>query len=106
MSTADAVPGGDDAGLRFVRIPRQAWHTFATAMRVGVMTQAAGSDGLDWHWAPGSSPDQRVEVAFPDSGDAVGEAWLRLSSDRVGTLVRWTAEEWDDFVRRIGARDA
>ncbi|MER7625676.1 DUF397 domain-containing protein [Streptomyces sp. NPDC126503] len=55
--------------------------------------------GVEWHGAPGTSPDEeRVEIAhLPD-----GAVAMRSSLDKE-TVLRYTKAEWDAFV--LGARD-
>ncbi|GHA99324.1 DUF397 domain-containing protein [Streptomyces termitum] len=55
--------------------------------------------GVEWLGAPGTSPDEeRVEIAhLPGGGIA-----MRSSLDH-GTVLRYTAAEWEAFV--LGARD-
>ncbi|WP_328690134.1 hypothetical protein OHA74_13315 [Streptomyces phaeochromogenes] len=42
-----------------------------------------------------------VEIAFVDDAQ---EVWLRLSTDRAGTLARMTDPEWEDYRLRLGQR--
>ncbi|MEV7130809.1 DUF397 domain-containing protein [Streptomyces sp. NPDC093260] len=55
--------------------------------------------GVEWHGAPGTSPDEeRVEIAYlPD-----GAVAMRSSLDH-DTVLRYTEAEWRAFV--LGARD-
>ncbi|GAB1327204.1 DUF397 domain-containing protein [Streptomyces sennicomposti] len=55
--------------------------------------------GVEWHGAPGTSPDEeRVEIAYlPD-----GAVAMRSSLDH-NTVLRYTEAEWRAFV--LGARD-
>ncbi|MFC4535102.1 DUF397 domain-containing protein [Sphaerisporangium dianthi] len=52
-----------------------------------------------WLSAPGSTSDDRIEIAYL-SGGAVA---LRNPADPNGTVLRFTPAEWDAFV--LGVRD-
>ncbi|ATW50907.1 DUF397 domain-containing protein [Streptomyces xantholiticus] len=55
--------------------------------------------GVEWHGAPGTSPDEeRVEIAHLPGGGVA----MRSSLDH-DTVLRYTAAEWRAFV--LGARD-
>ncbi|HEY9373638.1 DUF397 domain-containing protein [Streptomyces sp.] len=55
--------------------------------------------GVEWHGAPGTSPDEeRVEIAYlPDGAVAM------RSSLEPETVLRYTEAEWTAFV--LGAKD-
>lgn len=91
---------GTAAGLKFVRVPRETLLKFVAALRVGVFVQITDDAGIQWNWPMGTTEgEERVEIAFVD--DAC-EVWLRLSTDRAGTLVRLTDPEWEDYRLRLG----
>ncbi|MCC3779540.1 DUF397 domain-containing protein [Streptomyces sp. UNOB3_S3] len=54
--------------------------------------------GAEWLSAPGDTSEVRVEIAYLEGG-AVG---MRASNDP-GTVLRYTASEWEAFV--LGVRD-
>ncbi|MFC5805757.1 DUF397 domain-containing protein [Streptomyces formicae] len=55
--------------------------------------------GVEWHGAPGTSPDEeRVEIAYLPGG-----AVAMRSSLEPDTVLRYTEAEWRAFV--LGARD-
>ncbi|WP_411574524.1 DUF397 domain-containing protein [Streptomyces fradiae] len=55
--------------------------------------------GVEWHGAPGTSPDdERVEIAYLPGGAVA----MRSSLDP-DTVLRYTEAEWRAFV--LGARD-
>ncbi|WP_175409961.1 DUF397 domain-containing protein [Streptomyces sp. TRM64462] len=55
--------------------------------------------GVEWHGAPGTSPDEeRVEIAYLPGG-----AVAMRSSLQPDTVLRYTEAEWRAFV--LGARD-
>ncbi|MFI6349917.1 DUF397 domain-containing protein [Streptomyces sp. NPDC050560] len=55
--------------------------------------------GVEWHGAPGTSPDEeRVEIAYLPEGAVA----MRSSLDH-DTVLRYTEAEWRAFV--LGARD-
>ncbi|MGW0468726.1 DUF397 domain-containing protein [Streptomyces sp. NPDC003027] len=54
---------------------------------------------VEWHGAPGTSPDEeRVEIAYLPGGAVA----MRSSLDP-GTVLRYTEAEWTAFV--LGAKD-
>ena len=53
----------------------------------------------EWLSAPGSSPEDRVEVAMLPGGAVA----LRNPADPDGTVLRYTAGEWEAF--RLGVAD-
>ncbi|WP_329431177.1 DUF397 domain-containing protein [Streptosporangium sp. NBC_01495] len=54
---------------------------------------------VTWVASPGSAPDNRVEIAYL----AQGAVAFRDPIDPAGTVLRYTAAEWDAFLR--GVRD-
>ncbi|MDJ1130437.1 DUF397 domain-containing protein [Streptomyces iconiensis] len=52
-----------------------------------------------WKSAPGSDPGDRIEIAELPGGAVA----LRNPADPDGTVLRYTAGEWEAFV--LGARD-
>ena len=55
--------------------------------------------GVEWHGAPGTSPDEeRVEIAYLPGG-----AVAMRSSLEPETVLRYTEAEWTAFV--LGAKD-
>ncbi|WP_236239698.1 DUF397 domain-containing protein [Streptomyces sp. CC228A] len=55
--------------------------------------------GVEWHGAPGTSPDEeRVEIAYLPGG-----AVAMRSSLEPDTVLRYTEAEWRAFV--LGAKD-
>ncbi|OII61102.1 DUF397 domain-containing protein [Streptomyces sp. CC53] len=55
--------------------------------------------GVEWHGAPGTSPDEeRVEIAYLPGG-----AVAMRSSLEPDTVLRYTEAEWHAFV--LGAKD-
>ncbi|MCS0636502.1 DUF397 domain-containing protein [Streptomyces sp. LP05-1] len=55
--------------------------------------------GVEWHGAPGTTPDEeRVEIAYLPGGAVA----MRSSLDK-DTVLRFTEAEWHAFV--LGARD-
>jgi hypothetical protein len=54
-------------------------------------------DGVEWRRAPGSSPEDAIEVArLPDGGAA-----LRPVGDPTAEPHVYTAAEWDAFVKGV-----
>ena len=54
---------------------------------------------VTWLSAPGSTSDDRIEIAYLPGGAVA----LRNPSDPNGTVLRYTAGEWRAFV--LGVRD-
>ncbi|MDH2423867.1 DUF397 domain-containing protein [Sphaerisporangium sp. TRM90804] len=55
--------------------------------------------GVTWLSAPGSVSDDRIEIAYLPGGAVA----LRNPADPAGTVLRYTAGEWNAFV--LGVRD-
>ncbi|MCC3771163.1 DUF397 domain-containing protein [Streptomyces sp. UNOC14_S4] len=55
--------------------------------------------GVRWLSAPRSDPNDRIEIAHLPGGAVA----LRAAKDPNGTVLRYTAAEWDAFTR--GVRD-
>ncbi|MFI6985869.1 DUF397 domain-containing protein [Embleya sp. NPDC050154] len=53
--------------------------------------------GAVWLTAPGSSADDRIEIAELEGGAMA----LRNPADPVGAIQRYTAEEWQAFLRGV-----
>ena len=60
---------------------------------------AADLSDVTWKSAPGSDPDDRIEIAELPGGAMA----LRNPADPNGTVLRYTPAEWEAFV--LGARD-
>jgi Domain of unknown function (DUF397) len=54
---------------------------------------------VTWLGAPGGSSEDRVEIAHLPGGAVA----MRNPADPSGTVLRYTAKEWEAFV--LGARD-
>ncbi|GII88585.1 hypothetical protein Ssi03_65750 [Sphaerisporangium siamense] len=52
-----------------------------------------------WLSAPGSTSEDRIEIAYLPGGAVA----MRNPSDPAGTVLRYTAAEWNAFV--LGVRD-
>ncbi|GII66436.1 hypothetical protein Skr01_65210 [Sphaerisporangium krabiense] len=54
---------------------------------------------VTWLSAPGSTSEDRIEIAYLRGGAVA----MRNPSDPAGTVLRYTAAEWNAFV--LGVRD-